>query len=176
MLIVSRISSERKSNQSLIEFVEIMLMKCRNGIFSGNLFSRQRLALSASRNALNQSLSTSKLSANQYDDLYADRWAKFQCELIALDFILFFEARIDFLRTHRSRCAAILSRVVLAAHFLLRESHTICIQTTSKHLFGFYLFFAAKKLPKSVNSKGVFAANELDLDEVSIYGFDYDYT
>lgn len=34
----------------------------------------------------------------------------------------------------------------------------------------------AKKLPKNVNIKGVFAANELDLDEVSIYGFDYDYT
>ncbi|CAO1425043.1 unnamed protein product [Diamesa hyperborea] len=36
--------------------------------------------------------------------------------------------------------------------------------------------FQSKKLPKSVRIKGVFAANELDLNEVSIYGFDYDYT
>lgn len=34
----------------------------------------------------------------------------------------------------------------------------------------------AKKLPSDVNAKGVFACNELDLDEVEIYGFDYDYT
>jgi len=27
-----------------------------------------------------------------------------------------------------------------------------------------------------VNVEGVFAANELDLQEVNIYGFDYDYT
>lgn len=44
-----------------------------------------------------------------------------------------------------------------------------------EHLFTLTLYIA-KKLPKSVNIKGVFAANELDLDEVSIYGFDYDYT
>ena len=36
--------------------------------------------------------------------------------------------------------------------------------------------FPAKKLPKDVNMQGVFAANELDLDEVKVYGFDYDYT
>jgi len=34
----------------------------------------------------------------------------------------------------------------------------------------------AKKLPQDVNSKGVFACNELDLKEVQVYGFDYDYT
>ncbi|KAF7994386.1 hypothetical protein HCN44_003858 [Aphidius gifuensis] len=34
----------------------------------------------------------------------------------------------------------------------------------------------SKKLPKDVNSKGVFACNELDLKEVQVYGFDYDYT
>lgn len=36
--------------------------------------------------------------------------------------------------------------------------------------------FSAKKLPQDVNSKGVFACNELDLEEVQVYGFDYDYT
>lgn len=34
----------------------------------------------------------------------------------------------------------------------------------------------AKKLPKDVNPKAVFACNELDLKEVNVYGFDYDYT
>ncbi|XP_026287604.1 5'-nucleotidase domain-containing protein 3 isoform X2 [Frankliniella occidentalis] len=33
-----------------------------------------------------------------------------------------------------------------------------------------------KKLPHDVNIKGVFACNELDLREVRVYGFDYDYT
>lgn len=36
--------------------------------------------------------------------------------------------------------------------------------------------FLAKKLPLDVNPHGVFACNELDLEEVSVYGFDYDYT
>ncbi|XP_017777855.1 PREDICTED: 5'-nucleotidase domain-containing protein 3 isoform X2 [Nicrophorus vespilloides] len=34
----------------------------------------------------------------------------------------------------------------------------------------------SKKLPKDVNVKAVFACNELDLKEVKVYGFDYDYT
>lgn len=34
----------------------------------------------------------------------------------------------------------------------------------------------AKKLPKDVNLNSVFACNELDLKEVEVYGFDYDYT
>ncbi|CAG9859172.1 unnamed protein product [Phyllotreta striolata] len=34
----------------------------------------------------------------------------------------------------------------------------------------------SKKLPKDVNSAAVFACNELDLKEVKVYGFDYDYT
>ncbi|XP_020714973.1 5'-nucleotidase domain-containing protein 3 isoform X1 [Ceratitis capitata] len=36
--------------------------------------------------------------------------------------------------------------------------------------------FISKKLPKDVNPCGVFANNELDLEEVDVYGFDYDYT
>lgn len=38
------------------------------------------------------------------------------------------------------------------------------------------VWFLAKKLPQDVNPQGVFACNELDLSEVSVYGFDYDYT
>ncbi|XP_044764654.1 5'-nucleotidase domain-containing protein 3 [Coccinella septempunctata] len=34
----------------------------------------------------------------------------------------------------------------------------------------------SKKLPKDVNPSAVFACNELDLKEVNVYGFDYDYT
>ncbi|KAJ8735697.1 hypothetical protein PYW07_007317 [Mythimna separata] len=38
------------------------------------------------------------------------------------------------------------------------------------------LKFKSKKLPQDVNPRGVFACNELDLSEVKVYGFDYDYT
>ncbi|PNF26601.1 5'-nucleotidase domain-containing protein 3 [Cryptotermes secundus] len=34
----------------------------------------------------------------------------------------------------------------------------------------------SKKLPPDVNKRAVFACNELDLKEVNVYGFDYDYT
>ncbi|XP_019871292.2 5'-nucleotidase domain-containing protein 3 isoform X2 [Aethina tumida] len=34
----------------------------------------------------------------------------------------------------------------------------------------------SKKLPQDVNPQAVFACNELDLKEVNVYGFDYDYT
>lgn len=34
----------------------------------------------------------------------------------------------------------------------------------------------AKKLPPDVNVRGVFACNQLDLREIEVYGFDYDYT
>ena len=37
-------------------------------------------------------------------------------------------------------------------------------------------FILAKKLPPDVNKNAVFACNELDLKEVNVYGFDYDYT
>uniref|UniRef100_A0A336MPZ0 CSON005199 protein n=1 Tax=Culicoides sonorensis TaxID=179676 RepID=A0A336MPZ0_CULSO len=36
--------------------------------------------------------------------------------------------------------------------------------------------FLSKKLPEDVNINAVFACNELDLKEVEVYGFDYDYT
>ncbi|XP_037051227.1 5'-nucleotidase domain-containing protein 3-like [Bradysia coprophila] len=36
--------------------------------------------------------------------------------------------------------------------------------------------FLSKKLPQDVDLTSVFACNELDLDEISVYGFDYDYT
>lgn len=39
-----------------------------------------------------------------------------------------------------------------------------------------FIFPLAKKLPADVNINGVFACNELDLKEVEVYGFDYDYT
>lgn len=45
-------------------------------------------------------------------------------------------------------------------------------------LLDFYsnFLFLAKKLPLDVNPRAVFACNELDLKEVKVYGFDYDYT
>ena len=38
------------------------------------------------------------------------------------------------------------------------------------------LIFTAKNLPDSSNPKGVFAIDEIDLSEIDVYGFDYDYT
>lgn len=46
----------------------------------------------------------------------------------------------------------------------------------SRIVVTYYVFYLAKKLPQDVNPKGVFACNELDLEEVQVYGFDYDYT
>lgn len=43
-------------------------------------------------------------------------------------------------------------------------------------LFLINQWYIAKKLPKDVNNKAVFACNELDLEEIQVYGFDYDYT
>lgn len=48
--------------------------------------------------------------------------------------------------------------------------------TLSLSLCRVIILFTAKKLPKDVNKAGVFACNELDLTEVKVYGFDYDYT
>lgn len=41
---------------------------------------------------------------------------------------------------------------------------------------AFFSLISAKKLPKNVNKSAVFACNELDLEEIQVYGFDYDYT
>lgn len=56
-----------------------MLVKCRQ-IISGKLLTRQVLPLSKAQVVLDRALSTTRLTANEYDDLYADRWAKFQCK------------------------------------------------------------------------------------------------
>ena len=37
-------------------------------------------------------------------------------------------------------------------------------------------FNSGKKPPPDVDANGVFATTELDLKEVDVYGFDYDYT
>lgn len=39
-----------------------------------------------------------------------------------------------------------------------------------------YFRILAKKLPKDVDKNATFACNELDLEEIQVYGFDYDYT
>ena len=38
------------------------------------------------------------------------------------------------------------------------------------------MIITAKNLPDSSNPKGVFAIDEIDLSEIDVYGFDYDYT
>ena len=39
-----------------------------------------------------------------------------------------------------------------------------------------YSFRTAKRLPPDVNTRSVFANTELNLGEIEVYGFDYDYT
>lgn len=38
------------------------------------------------------------------------------------------------------------------------------------------LLVLVKKLPPDVNPNAVFANSQLDLKEIAVYGFDYDYT
>jgi hypothetical protein len=46
--------------------------------------------------------------------------------------------------------------------------------TTRRKLF--FVFSIAKKLPPNVDPLGVFANDDIDLGEIDVYGFDYDYT
>lgn len=41
---------------------------------------------------------------------------------------------------------------------------------------GFSCEQLAKKLPKDVNMKGVFTANELNLNDIQVWAMDYDYS
>lgn len=56
-----------------------MFVKCVKRI-SCNLLARQLLQSNFSGKQIVQSLSTTRLFANQYDDLYTDRKQKFLCE------------------------------------------------------------------------------------------------
>lgn len=42
--------------------------------------------------------------------------------------------------------------------------------------FSFFIDLAAKKLPEDVDPTAVFACNRLNLRDIHVYGFDYDYT
>lgn len=44
------------------------------------------------------------------------------------------------------------------------------------HAFVNSLFYTDYMLPADVNHKAVFANNETRLGDISVYGFDYDYT
>lgn len=71
--------------------------------------------------------------------------------------------------------------------FECKYSILLCQRTSgaigkNRYFDGFVFFWSeilsisAKKLPKNVNKTAVFACNELDLEEIQVYGFDYDYT
>ncbi|XP_065223203.1 5'-nucleotidase domain-containing protein 3 isoform X2 [Planococcus citri] len=49
-------------------------------------------------------------------------------------------------------------------------------QTLAQHYTNTKQLCESKKLPPDVNVEGVFACNQLDLSEIQVYGFDYDYT
>lgn len=74
-----------------------------------------------------------------------------------------------------------MSRVSVKTHAAVHKTFSCCFSFLLTRKFDSLIeytlnLFLAKKLPKNVNLKGVFAANELDLEEVNVYGFDYDYT
>lgn len=164
------------------------MLSCCRSVSSANLLARQFVHASSWQLLSAQSLSTEKLSANQYDDLYADRWAKFQCELeFEVEILAMASIFLRLPHGKALKCLAVHSRFALSTSLLSstasrwrvaheREFHTICTQNSSVPTLFIFFLYTAKKLPKNVNIKGVFAANELVLDEVSIYGFDYDYT
>lgn len=57
-----------------------MLLKYLKTILTKNIVQSQIYSFSGERTVLNRLLSTSSIKQNQYDNLYADRWAKFQCK------------------------------------------------------------------------------------------------
>ncbi|XP_075219255.1 5' nucleotidase C isoform X2 [Lycorma delicatula] len=61
-----------------------------------------------------------------------------------------------------------LERLLKTAPTVKESPHEAYVRTKKK--------CESKKLPRDVNERGVFACNELDLEEVNVYGFDYDYT
>ncbi|XP_065344327.1 5'-nucleotidase domain-containing protein 3 isoform X2 [Cloeon dipterum] len=80
-------------------------------------------------------------------------------------------------------CRGLLSRPLRLADSLLRSSARFgrrSLTTTTGTLEEAYQrtkeLCLSKKLPRDVKPEAVFACNELDLGEVNVYGFDYDYT
>ncbi|KAJ8953241.1 hypothetical protein NQ318_015821 [Aromia moschata] len=83
-------------------------------------------------------------------------------------------------------CRFINNKRILRSGYALYESHVLeklkilCRFHSQRRLEEAYKVVKtkcqSKKLPKDVNPKAVFACNELDLKEVKVYGFDYDYT
>jgi len=60
-----------------------------------------------------------------------------------------------------------------------RHSHSFC-SSSSSELWTSYeqakAWLRSKKLPPDIDSGGVFCNDRTDLSEVSVYGYDYDYT
>lgn len=57
---------------------------------------------------------------------------------------------------------------------IAKVSSNVCVAKALNH--ANFPLPPGKKLPPDVEIDGVFATNELDLREVEVYGFDYDYT
>lgn len=57
-----------------------------------------------------------------------------------------------------------------------RNPRFIIIWQELRYKINVFLFLSGKKPPPDVEIDGVFATNELDLRQVKVYGFDYDYT
>ncbi|XP_072942562.1 5'-nucleotidase domain-containing protein 3 isoform X1 [Epargyreus clarus] len=85
-----------------------------------------------------------------------------------------------------SLCSTIVGAFVKVNSNLSQNKSKKCVLVFSKYFSTRELLkeaycrtklkYRSKKLPQDVNPQGVFACNELDLSEVKVYGFDYDYT
>lgn len=60
--------------------------------------------------------------------------------------------------------------------YLLVINFNLLIHQLTKFMFVLFGPVTGKKPPPDVEIDGVFATNELDLRQVKVYGFDYDYT
>lgn len=65
---------------------------------------------------------------------------------------------------------------IISRLFRIIQRYCCIYDVYKSYIFVIVANRIAKKLPKDVNKHSVFACNELDLDEIQVYGFDYDYT
>ncbi|XP_076062811.1 5' nucleotidase C isoform X2 [Oratosquilla oratoria] len=64
----------------------------------------------------------------------------------------------------------------MPAHSIMKFKYGIVSSSLMKNTYAPHIIILCKKLPEDVNHSAVFANNELDLRDIEVYGFDYDYT
>lgn len=115
------------------------MANCGSRILSGNLLTRQVLQIKSKQIKWFRPLSTKKLTANQYDNLYADKWAKFQCELIYIVEVEFYFVSQTFVQRVLLCCRLSITRSSLCS-LHERISYNSYTKQTAEHLFINYFF------------------------------------